>query len=323
MILYSENLIYWSNPADPLDFVPSLITGAGFGSPSGLDSSIIACYRSYNGFIIYTTTGAISATFSGNSQFPWIFKDIAGSTGLLDAEGAVHSYTDAFNYAATASGFVRMSAQGTEVVFPEVWDFLNAGILEEHTGTTITATPVQLRYRMQRVGSRYFVISYGLATATAFTYALVYDVVLQRWGKLRIPHAYVSIAPTMAVGMPARDNSLMFLAESGKLSVLDSTDTATANPAHFQSSMLIGGISFTRDTVSTLLEVKADSGGRAITVFDHPSANAVNLGTPVSLPVAPDGHYPCRISALQHNIEFRGNFHLVNVQITTMQAGVR
>lgn len=319
LIAWNDYTVFWSNPLNPADFVPSLTTGAGSGSPSELKGKIIACYPYLNGFFIYSTEGILLAQYSGNTQYPWIFKDIAGAMAIMDAENVTHGAVDLYNIALTAGGFIKFSAQGSEPIFPEVADFLAAKQFEDYNAGVWTNTTLanSLNSRVTRVSSRYVVISYG-QVAGLFTHALVYDTSLQRWGKLKISHTYCFSFPSQLSTNPM--HQIAFASSDGTVSTVDPGFGLNTGAA----CVIVGGISMTRGTWLTLHEVEVNAfTGEIYTVSDLPSSDGIVLDAPQLLTAASNGYYPTRITALAHNLAIEGNFTLSNLQATTVQFGVR
>lgn len=321
LIAWNKDTIFWCNPENPADWVPSLITGAGSEIPTELRGEIVACYPALNGFYVYTTENIILATYSGNTQYTWIYKDIAGALAIVDAENVTHAAVDLYNVAMTIGGLIRFSSQGAETFYPEVSDFLSGEHYEDfNSGTaTFTDTPalgIKLPNRVTRIGTRYLAISYG-NVAGAFTHALIYDFAVKRWGKLKIAHVYCFPLPSFAGAEQLEQIS--FLAANGTISKVSSAYATAATDA----VVIIGGISVTRGTTLTLHEVDVDAGAGAIVVKDLPSFDGKTYQPAVTLVVGADGNYPARISALQHNIVISGSFQLTSMQATTVQFGVR
>jgi hypothetical protein len=76
-------------------------------------------------------------------------------------------------------------------VHPQVADFITGRQTERYDFPTHTllrgASTVDLFVKVAAIGNRFIVISYGYFPGT-YSYALVYDIALKRWGKLRIVH---------------------------------------------------------------------------------------------------------------------------------------
>jgi len=320
LIAWNEYTVFWSSPINPADFVPSLITGAGSATPTELNGKIMACYPALNGFYIYTTTGIILAQYSGNTQYPWIYKNIAGASAIRDSESVTHSATDLMNFAITSTGVVKITPQGVEAVFPMVGEFLAKRTFESYNfGLNILQrqTNVTLKTMVTRVGQRYLVISYGRSTSISFEAALVYDFALQRWGKLARVHRYCFAYLDAAITDPG--NAIGFMTEAGQITIvsLDATLVGT------EGIVMIGNIKLTRSSLLTMHEIEVNAGELTPSLYVNPSMDGKTY--PISYPVTADasGLYHCRRTAVAHAIIARGSFALTNLQVTTVQAGAR
>jgi hypothetical protein len=84
-----------------------------------------------------------------------------------------------------------LSLNSAEITFPAVGDFIAARSSERYDSGSRTIIPgtisVDLFTKITAVGNRYVVVSYGYFPGI-FSYALVHDLGLKRWGKMRIVH---------------------------------------------------------------------------------------------------------------------------------------
>jgi len=189
LLAFDDTTMYWSSATNPLDFVPSLITGAGSGAVTDLKGRIVAALPNINGFIVYGTGNAVGASFTSNIRFPFIFKEISGSGGILSKEQVSHDVNLESHYALTSVGLQEITKAGSKIVFPEIIDFLTSRIFEDYTSATKTFTVQTLGSDMLAkltiISARYLVISYGVSS---LTHALIYDIAQKRWGKVKINH---------------------------------------------------------------------------------------------------------------------------------------
>lgn len=192
MIATSKNAVAWSSLTNPIDFTPSIITGAGGGSVNDAKGLVIVGLQITGGFIIYCQYNAVGATYTGNSNFPFIFLEIAGSGGTSDMNKISYHANMATHIALTSYGMQEISKTLAKAVYPEATDFLAAKIFEDFDETTnafsVSYTTSQLAAKIVIIEARFIVISYGV-TAPMYTHALVYDMTLKRWGKLKLAHS--------------------------------------------------------------------------------------------------------------------------------------
>ncbi len=189
LILTDNVTVYWSSASNPEDFVPSLATGAGSGTPQDLNGQIIAALPLSSGFAIYTTVNIIIASYSGNIRYPWIFKQVPNSGGITDNEKVAWDSDGGSNYAWTSSGLLKILPTGCQPIHPEVTDFLAGRVFEDLDDATNVMNyqylTTDLEIKIIFIGSRYLILSYGVLT---LTHALIYDTALRRWGKAKINH---------------------------------------------------------------------------------------------------------------------------------------
>jgi hypothetical protein len=188
-IAFDDFTIYWSSATGETDFVPSLVTGAGSEIPNDLKGKIVAILPVPQGFFIYSTKNVVSAFYSGNVRFPWIFREIPNSAGITSTNNVGWQATLSLQYAWTTAGLMKLDRGGAEEVFPGVTDFISSHVFEDFDEVTevftTTYTLSNFKSKLTFVGSRYLIFSYGISS---LTHALLYDTTLKRWGKLKITH---------------------------------------------------------------------------------------------------------------------------------------
>jgi hypothetical protein len=169
------------------------VTGAGFQIPEDVQGSITSIVPVAGGFIIFTTKNAVAAFYNANNfASPWIFRLIANAGGIESYEQATVEGNLAAIYAYTTGGMQRISLNQAEGDFPDVTDFLGGRFVESFNTGDISFEPAaatggECFVKVTYAGQRFLVISYGYIPGI-FSYALVYDSSLKRWGKLRIVH---------------------------------------------------------------------------------------------------------------------------------------
>jgi hypothetical protein len=284
MLGYTSDTVYWSSTLNPTDFTPSLSNGAGSSKLTFARGAIVSVLPIHNGYVIYTTRNAISAYWTGDLQAPWVFREIPGAAGIVTNEHVSHDSNYAAHFAWTTSGFMQISKEGGVVSFPEITDFLTCGRLEEYIGNvnkTGKGTPefagagsvsetqfnlnacsnqlatwtyeTPLRVKVAFVGSRFITVSYGMKGR--LTHALVYDLALKRWGKLRVNHVdifeYHTAGEELAFDVK---HTFGVLQEDGTILTVDFThDTAAPD-----SVVLFGRVQHNRSSMTTLLNVSFD-----------------------------------------------------------------
>lgn len=197
LVIWSGLTVYWA-PFDGTNFDFSVyangeVTGAGSQIPEDLQGLITAIIPVSGGMIIFTTKNAVAAFYNPNNfASPWIFKLIGNAGGLESYEQATVEGNLATIYAYTTGGMQKISLNQAEGDFPDVTDFLGGRYLESFNPESIEFEPAaasggECFVKVTYAGQRFVIISYGFVPGI-FSYALVYDVSLKRWGKLRLEH---------------------------------------------------------------------------------------------------------------------------------------
>ena len=189
LVAYSETSLFWSSIVEPTDFVPSLSTGAGSSDILSLKGSIVCCTPIADGFLIYTTANIICASYSGNANFPWVFKELNGSSGITAFNQASHDTTNMPQFAFTVGGMMALDRANATNIWPEVDEFISGRRYEMYDYDQKKIVEVDtnnaLLTAVNFLASRYVILSYG---DNVFSFAIVYDTALKRFGKLRIDH---------------------------------------------------------------------------------------------------------------------------------------
>jgi hypothetical protein len=355
-LAFDDNTIYWSSSTDEVDFVPSLVTGAGSQIPNDIKGAIVTVLPVASGYVIYTTKNAVFATYSGNIRFPWVFKEVSNSAGIKLPENVSYGANLSFHYALTTVGLMKVDRVGAEMLFPEVTDFLAAKVFEDCDESILAFSTIfttsQLRTKLAFIGSRYLVISYGVAS---LTHAIVYDASYKRWGKLKInhvdcfewpapnffgtrtyaqltPNTYADLSGTTYAQLSTQQSNtsepkkdIVFLQQDGTMQRVNFDLGDTTSDGVF----VIGKFQFQRDKTLTLLatdienvELGANFEYQIGSTFD--GKTFVKRTTPVKMPqeglVA---RYQHKVDAKNHAQIFKGAFNLVSLQVTWMTGGDR
>jgi hypothetical protein len=285
--------VYWSSLVDPTDFVPSLQTGAGNAIPQDMKGIARAIVPISGGFVIYTTKNAIAALYTNNARAPFVFREISNAGGVMGPEQISLEATLGFHYAWTTGGLQKISSNNAESLSSGAMDFLAGRVLEEFDLTTKTLTfqrlNEDLKVKLTYVSSRFLVISYGRPTnpLQVYTHALVYDLGLKRWGKLRIDHVdcllypYPNLPGVITETPPKR--SLAFLKSSGQIDLVIMDYRERAN----QGVILLGKYQLIRQKRVTFQFVELEGLHQAYppSVFLQVSYDGKKLEAPEELQV--------------------------------------
>ena len=210
LIAFDNDTVYWSSTEDALDFVPSLITGAGSSKPDGAKGRIVFCKEISGGFIIYFEACIISAAYTSNLASPFIFDILAGGAGIRNAAAVAYDLNTSTHFAWTSAGLLGVELHQTKGMFPAVTDFIASGLTDK--AMTYGDYPISTyddrdkEVRLAIISNRYLVISFGFLSdpvtgemqTPELVQSFVYDTQLKRWGKLNIDHIQVFEAPFAA-----------------------------------------------------------------------------------------------------------------------------
>jgi len=322
LIAYTTEAVAWSSLLTPTDFTPSQITGAGGGNVQGIGGDIKFCLANALGFLAYTDTNVIGATYTGNKRYPFKFREVTASKGGKTLDTVAYEANSASQFAFTKAGFQAITTQEAKMLLPDVTDFLAGKRFEDYDEVTDTFTVTDLVATMKKkikfIASRYLVISYGI---DEFTYALVYDTALEKLGKLKITHAdcFEYIAEQTEVSK----ESIAFLLSDGQVKVVDFSTQAASSGV-----LIFGKLQFSRSRMITLLELEAENVelGDTITVSTRASLDGKNTTTvpsTVSYDATNIRKFVFRSTAKNHSPMFVGKFNLVSVLVHYVAGGRR
>lgn len=328
LIAYSADSVAWSSVLDATDFVPSLSTGAGGGQVEGLRGTVITVAEVFGGFLVFATGNAVAGVASGNSRYPYNFTQITGAGGITSHEHVAQDTGSGSVYAYTTSGVQTVTVRSAAVVFPELTDFLSGAVFEDFNEATneletINAPGQQIQKRLVVIADRYLLVSYGVSS---LTHALLYDLSYKQFGRLKIAHTdcFEFIAyPAGTTEIPKK--SIGFLQATGAIKILDADiSSATSNGV-----MILGKFQYVRSRMMQLQAVDFENvnQGDTFALYDMPSLDGKNLGTPIAgYPAAAVGKlrvYSFHNTALNHSILCKGAFNAVSIMLRFFTAGSR
>lgn len=202
LIAWTRTGVFWSALVTPTNFIPSIQTGAGGGSVADAKGPINFCVPLPGGFVIYCQKNAVGASYTANTNFPYIIKEITGSGGVASPDNVAFQGNVTYHLAMTSAGLQQVSLDSAISTMPEVSDFLTANTFEDFDEITVSFTaqnltaPVGIKLAM--ISERFIIISYGVQPPD-YTHAILYDMALNRYGKLKINHrcafSFISPAP--------------------------------------------------------------------------------------------------------------------------------
>lgn len=329
LIAYDTTSVYWSSVLDidytlnVVDFIPSLTTGAGQVKLEGARGPISVVLPATFGLAIYTTSNIVSAVYSGNSRYPFNFKEVVASGGCSSPDLVAYDANTGNQYAYTTSGVQTVTQTATQTLFPEITDFLAGQDFEDFDEVTQTfsqqvlTTP--MKKRLVSVSDRYLIFSYGI---NSLTHCLVYDMTMKRYGKLKVDHVdcfeYEYLSPQLA---DAPRKSIAFLKADGSISVVNPSVTFASS----KGVILLGKFQYVRSRLMSLegLELQTVHPTQTATAYDLVSASGGTIesvekvqGYETSAPGESQRTYKFHKTGVNHSILLIGGFFLSSFVLT-------
>lgn len=329
MIAYDDSSIYWSSVLDidyttnSVDFTPSLTTGAGQLRPEGARGPITVVMPATFGLAIYTAANIVSAVYSGNSRYPFNFREVVSSGGCTSADLISYDANTGNQYAYTTSGLQTVTATATQTTFPELTDFLAGADFEDFDEVTqkfnLTTLTSPMKKRLSSVADRYLVFSYGISS---LTHAIVYDMSQKRYGKLKVDHVdcfeYEYLDPAIA---DAPRRSIAFLKSDGSVSIVNPSVTF----AKSNGVILLGKFQYVRSRLMSLegLEIQTVHPNQSATAYDLVSDTGGTIesirkvqGYETSSAGQSQRTYKFHQTGVNHSILLIGGFFLASLVLT-------
>lgn len=324
MIVWTENSVLWSSTISPTDFLPSLVTGAGSSSVQEVKGAIVACFAQNGGFLVYTRTNAVAAIFTGNVQNPFTFRENIAAGGISTGTLVAHDGNSSSHYAYTTSGLQEIALSQSNVIFPQVTDFIAGSQFEDYDDATgemmnvLLSSPMQKKLTM--ISNRYLLISYGI---NALTHAILFDTALGRLGKLKTPHVdcFEYRYPSSDV-VEAPRRSIGYLQTDGSIKVVVmSYDTTGA-----QGTLIMGKYQYERNTYTTMIEahlesIRANSTLSVVWLTSIDGRNTTRVPTALAIDSGTYRRYNSRTTGLNHSLVVSGGFNLHSVEFRFTTAG--
>jgi hypothetical protein len=325
LVAFSSDAIAWGSTLVPTDFVPDQVTGAGGGAVADIAGAIKFCVPNSLGLIIYTEANAVAATFTGNTQFPFRFKEIEDSKGGISLDLIAYQANSGNQFVYSKAGIQAIKISKAETILPEATDFLAGRRFEDYNEVTkqyeitdISDTSTLLK-KIKYIGSRYLVVSYGL---TSFTHAIVLDTALGRVGKLKTDH--VDVFEYVNQQSEVAKENFAFLKSDGQIDVVD---FSVSNPSS-SGVLILGKLQQTRNRFISLegVEVENAQEGDTLDVHSQVSLDGKNFTVTEGFLATSDPNlktYNFHAEGKNHSIGLIGKFNTTTVQVTYVQSSRR
>jgi hypothetical protein len=338
-IAISRDRVFWSSLTDPLDFTPSLISGAGsFGIQQAL-GGLRFILPGASGFFIVCDENIVFLRYTGNPRFPfaaqavdnsgpmqfWQLNEAASLTVQLADKILCSNWQHAVDerIIVTRAGIAKLSPRTVTAEFPELtqWnrDFPPSGVLyfpdaDTAYGARVTKTAI---LSVIATGESLLFFRYNYTyLGVVYPAHWVYDIALQRWGHLdRWP--VVSDAGRNFGGNSAQ--ALLIVPTSGALARYSASHQSlvTSFNTH-QGTMMAGRYQYVRARALDLHSVQTRGNNSAVVCRGIPSGTGSGAGdlrlpsrsTTEGLPHAQTTYY--FDGCLGHNVSimFHGAFYI-------------
>lgn len=361
MLYWDDRSLVWSSVLDPLNITPSVVTGAGGGKLQQAKGKIIVVLPISGGVLVYCEKNVVSGRYTGNINFPFSFNEVPGSAGITTPENVSWQDNLDTHYAWTRAGLQAVSIQGqAQLFYPEVTEFLAGRIFEDFDESTLTWSSQYLtevlNIGLTVVEEGYVIISYGVDLGI-FTHALIFDIGLQRWGKVKITHTdcfqwnspgatsaytyaqlapstyaelapatYADLAATIILHQEGPRKTIAFLQASGNVYTVNfDLSELTADGV-----LLLGKYQIRRNrrTVHQQTDVEVKGTGSSFNAYVVPTQDGKTLLAPIPMAQIFTGvsgpqqrRYGCMQNAYNISLLFTGSFDMVSVMTDLADGG--
>lgn len=358
LLIWSGLSVAWAffngTAFDYANYANGQFTGSGSQIPEDIQGPITAIVGMAGGFIAFTARNAISASYHAQTiAAPWVFKEIPDAGGLESYEQATVESSLSKVMAYTSAGIQAITLNSADHAHPGLSDFITSHKVEEYSFTTHQVTQGALDLdcfvKITAVGNRYVVVSYGYYPGI-YSYALIYDLALQRWGKIRLRHrdcfsytyqategdltyaalldvqytelgdtAYNDLAAVNSVITPAQ-RAMAFMTERGGIKLASWSSRATQDEA----VAILGRVQIARMRHTQLNRIELD-GFKQGNVFVQASSNGRTIASLwPTVTVEQDGDYRlagCLVECKNFNIVLEGSFDISSIVVEACPAG--
>jgi hypothetical protein len=258
----------------------------------------------------------IAGTYTGNPQFPFKLREVENSEGGVGLDQTAYEANGDKQFAYSKAGLQSITSRRAEIILPETTDFLAGRRFEDYNEVTeeyeITTLPsgTTMKKKIKYITARYLIISYGISS---FTHALIYDIGLQRLGKLKIDH--VDCFEYIANQDEISKESIAFLSSSGEVRVVDFSVSAASSGV-----LILGKVQATRSRLITLLgieleNIKEECDCNVSTQAALDGKNFTNVAGTLRYIDTDIREYAFRSTAKNHSLTFIGQFNLTTALV--------
>lgn len=315
LIAYTTRALAWSSTIDPTDFVTSTTTGAGGGAVSDLEGDIIFVVPNALGLLVYTFANVVAATYTSNLQFPFRFKGVNDSKGAIGLDFVAYEANSGSHFAFTKGGLQEINSRIAKPIAPEVTDFLAGKQFEDFDEVTklftVTDLTTTMKKKVKLIGSRYLIVSYGI---TEFTHALIFDIALTKFGKIKFTHT--DVFEYIGAQTEISRETIAFLSKDGSINTLQfSVPTASRTGV-----LILGKYQYKRGKFITIHSVVAENVAQSDDFSLTLLTTLDGRNTTQTIPTEVAGtvgyrQYFSRTTGWNHSLVFIGKFNLTTIEL--------
>ena len=337
----SSLTVYRSSTLSAVDFQPSLITGAGSEGVTNTQGNGKFLRATPAGFLIYTDNNIVAADYTGNARYPFRFAPVANSVGVTYPWEVYSDVDESEQFTVSRASVIQaVNNKSAQAVAPEVSEYFersNSFDSFEYILNTFTTKLIpsnQETFRIYKLNSRYLFISYKESTVDIlpgqYDAAFVFDLQLQRYGKLRKRHSHLvtmrsAFSNKLMLGLINNFTGASYIWE---LNIVESEQT------EMRGVILLGKFQYVRSRDLCLDELSFESGQVIdadpsppilpgnFTVLAYPTSNGKDF-LPAHTPyyraddsTAAVANYFCGAEGKNVSVLVKGAFDLCSVELT-------
>lgn len=326
--LLKDGTVAWSSTTTPTDFTASLVSGAGSIIPADIQSPVSFLTEAPNGFYIYCITGVIYAAYTGNSRYPFKFSAIENAGGYTYATQVNGNRTKNTQYAIDDSFNIHViNPNGATLIAAELSTFLERQVrydLFNSSTNEFSFATFDLTDFPNTTPTLYFALDKYLFLRVGI-YFIVYDILLQRYGKLKASFY-------LAFKQDTVNTEIYFIPTTGAVNVM-SFDQYDTNYTH-SGVLLLGKFQYVRSRKIQLHKIEIE-GPQNTAIIPSPNFSCFILpsldGRTFDVAVTPYqvsnsgglASYTAHTTAQNHSILLKGAFNVNTLQLRFSPRGDR
>ena len=319
----TNNNIAWSSTTNPLDFTPSLVTGAGSASPFTLLGQPIALLPVQSGFYIQTDVETIYAQYTGNSRYPWKFVPIASAPGMSQI---ITSRENDLCFGISFDGTIwQLRGAEAAALAPEISTWarnFNAVTSYNKTTGAFTSTPVTTpTFKLFLFQERYLCLAYGddmySFAAAGGKGVWVYDILLKRYGNITKEFSDIWVS----------DDCIGFVLDTPTETTVSSCTFSGTQPSNANGVVILGKFQYVRSRHLEMQEIELEGTFTSLGVKAIPTLDGKTFLAPKTPSLIVDEDelkaYKCRVLGRNVSLALTGNFTISSVELTFSLGGSR